>query len=141
MTPEEMREKAIQLFINRSDSSEARPLLRSGKRNWGKKIGKSVRAMGAFAGGLGANGEVCGALVGALAVVGLRFGRNREDEKEDPKMWSYTRELTETLPRRDCPEPRRHSLPGNCWSRLEEPRTSPKFLQWGKVFGVCAHRW
>ena len=49
--------------------------------------------MGAFAGGLGANGELCGSLVGALAVLGLKFGRNREDEKEDPRMWSYTREL------------------------------------------------
>ena len=54
-----------------------------------------MRAMGAFGGGLGGNGEVCGAVVGALAVMGLRFSRASEDEKEDPKMWSYTHEVLE----------------------------------------------
>ena len=49
--------------------------------------------MGALAGGLGANGEVCGALIGALAVMGLRFGRGGKEEKEDRRMWGYTREL------------------------------------------------
>lgn len=49
--------------------------------------------MGALAGGLGASGDVCGALVGALAVMGLRFGRSREEEKEDPRIWRYSREL------------------------------------------------
>ena len=54
-----------------------------------------MKAMGAFGGGLGGNGEVCGAVVGALAVIGLRFSRASEDEKEDPKMWSYTHEVLE----------------------------------------------
>jgi C_GCAxxG_C_C family probable redox protein len=49
--------------------------------------------MGAFGGGLGGNGEVCGAIVGGLAVLGLRFSRGREEEKEDPKLWAYTHEL------------------------------------------------
>jgi C_GCAxxG_C_C family probable redox protein len=49
--------------------------------------------MGAFGGGLGGNGEVCGAVVGALGVLGLRFGRGREEEKEDPKMSAYSKEV------------------------------------------------
>jgi C_GCAxxG_C_C family probable redox protein len=49
--------------------------------------------MGAFGGGLGGNGEVCGAVVGALGVMGLRFSRGREGEKEDPRMWAFTHEL------------------------------------------------
>ena len=49
--------------------------------------------MGAFGGGLGGNGEVCGAVVGALAVMGLRFSRGSEDEKEDPKMWPNAYEV------------------------------------------------
>ncbi len=49
--------------------------------------------MGAFGGGLGGNGEICGAVVGALAVLGLRFGRGREEEKEDPKMGAYAQEV------------------------------------------------
>jgi len=54
-----------------------------------------IRAMGAFGGGLGGNGEVCGALVGALAVLGLRFSRAREEEKEDSRMWSYNQEMVD----------------------------------------------
>jgi C_GCAxxG_C_C family probable redox protein len=49
--------------------------------------------MGAFGGGLGGNGEVCGALAGGLAVVGLRFSRARQEEKENPRMWDDTDEL------------------------------------------------
>jgi len=52
-----------------------------------------IKAMGAFGGGLGGNGEVCGAVVGALAVMGLRFSRASEEEREDPKMWSCTHEV------------------------------------------------
>jgi C_GCAxxG_C_C family probable redox protein len=54
-----------------------------------------MKAMGAFGGGLGGNGEVCGAIAGALAVMGLRFSRASEDEKDDPKMWSYAHEILE----------------------------------------------
>jgi len=49
--------------------------------------------MGAFGGGLGANGEVCGAVIGGLAVLGLKFSRAEDDENEDLRMWSFTREL------------------------------------------------
>jgi C_GCAxxG_C_C family probable redox protein len=49
--------------------------------------------MEAFGGGLGVNGEVCGALIGALAAIGLRFGRDGEEGKKDPRIWDYTREL------------------------------------------------
>jgi len=49
--------------------------------------------MGAFGGGLGGNGEVCGAVAGALAVLGMRFSRSREEEKEDSRMWVYAEEL------------------------------------------------
>lgn len=49
--------------------------------------------MGAFGGGLGGNGEVCGAVAGALGVLGLKFGRGREEEKEDPRIWVYAQEV------------------------------------------------
>lgn len=49
--------------------------------------------MGAFGGGLGGNGEVCGALVGALAALGLKFSRGQEEEKEDKRMWPLAQEL------------------------------------------------
>ena len=49
--------------------------------------------MGAFGGGLGGNGEACGAVAGALAALGMRFSRGREEEKEDPRIWAYAEEL------------------------------------------------
>ncbi len=52
-----------------------------------------IRAMGAFGGGLGGDGDVCGAVVGALSALGLRFSRGREEEKEDPRMWAYLQEM------------------------------------------------
>ena len=31
--------------------------------------------------------------MGGLATVGLKFSRGREEEKEDPRMWAYAKEL------------------------------------------------
>ena len=31
--------------------------------------------------------------MGGLATIGLKFSRSREEEKEDPKMWAYAKEL------------------------------------------------
>ncbi len=52
-----------------------------------------IRAMGAFGGGLGGNGDICGAIVGALGALGLRFSRGKEEEREDPRMWAYLQEM------------------------------------------------
>jgi C_GCAxxG_C_C family probable redox protein len=49
--------------------------------------------MGPFGGGLGGNGEVCGAVVGGLAALGIRWSRGTEEEKEDPRMWLFTEEF------------------------------------------------
>jgi C_GCAxxG_C_C family probable redox protein len=49
--------------------------------------------MGAFGGGLGGNGDVCGALAGALAVFGLKFSRGNEKEREDLRLWTIAREF------------------------------------------------
>lgn len=52
-----------------------------------------VKAMGALGGGLGGNGELCGALIGALATLGLKFSRASEEEKENPIMFGYAIEF------------------------------------------------
>jgi C_GCAxxG_C_C family probable redox protein len=49
--------------------------------------------MDPFGGGLGAHGEVCGAVVGGLAAIGLLFGRGKEEGEANPKMWIYSREF------------------------------------------------
>jgi C_GCAxxG_C_C family probable redox protein len=49
-----------------------------------------IKAMDSFGGGLGAHGEVCGALIGGLAVIGLKFGRPQPGNQSDMKMWKYS---------------------------------------------------
>ncbi len=49
--------------------------------------------MGAFGGGLGAGGDVCGAVVGGLAALGLKYGRGKAEERENPKIWLEAREF------------------------------------------------
>ena len=44
--------------------------------------------MDIFGGGLGAHGEVCGAVIGGLAVIGLRHGRTGVEDPASMKMWS-----------------------------------------------------
>jgi len=46
-----------------------------------------MRAMGSFGGGLCGTGEVCGAVVGALAAIGVAYSRSSTDETEDFKKW------------------------------------------------------
>jgi C_GCAxxG_C_C family probable redox protein len=46
--------------------------------------------MDAFGGGLGAHGEVCGAIIGGLAVIGLKYGRPQPGNQSDMKMWKYS---------------------------------------------------
>jgi C_GCAxxG_C_C family probable redox protein len=56
-----------------------------GLENLGRDDPDLVRAMHGLAGGMGA-GEVCGALTGGAALLGLYAGRGRGDEMEDPRL-------------------------------------------------------
>lgn len=92
MTPKEMRKKAIEMMaVQKFHCSQA--IAAVGQEKLGKGNDEVIRAMGAFGGGLGGNGEVCGALAGALAVLGLRYSRATNDERENPKMWKDSHEL------------------------------------------------
>jgi len=44
--------------------------------------------MDIFGGGIGAHGDVCGAVVGGLATLSLRYGRVDGEGKASMKMWS-----------------------------------------------------
>ena len=59
----------------------------------GKKNDDLIRALDPFGGGLGGHGEVCGAVIGGLAAIGLLFGRDKVEEGPDMKMWVYSREF------------------------------------------------
>jgi len=57
-----------------------------------EKIGaineNSVKAMGAFGGGIASSGNVCGILIGAIAAISSIYSRGNLREKEDPKLWA-----------------------------------------------------
>ena len=92
MTSQEMRKKALELFaVQKLHCSQAIAVV--GQEKLGRGNDEVIRAVGAFGGGLCGNGEVCGALVGALASVGLCYSRARQDEKEDVRMWKVADEL------------------------------------------------
>lgn len=89
-----MKKKAIQMMaVERFHCSQA--IAAVGQEKLGRGNDDVIRAMGAFGGGLGGNGEVCGALAGGLAVLGLCYSRAARDEKENPKMWARTQELVD----------------------------------------------
>lgn len=50
-----------------------------------------IKAMDSFGGGLGAHGEVCGAVIGGLATIGLLYGRSESGTGSDMKMWKSSR--------------------------------------------------
>jgi C_GCAxxG_C_C family probable redox protein len=52
-----------------------------------------LKAMDVFGGGLGAHGEVCGAVIGGLAVIGLMFGRSNGNNSADSRMWKFAHEF------------------------------------------------
>ena len=49
-----------------------------------------IKAMDAFGGGLAAHGEVCGAVIGGLAVIGLKTGRPESGNEADKRMWKLS---------------------------------------------------
>jgi C_GCAxxG_C_C family probable redox protein len=89
MRPDEMREKAIELFKQRMHCSQVLALV--GLEKLGLDDPSVVKALGAFGGGIGGTGNICGALVGATSVIGMLYSRSSLEEKENPRMWSATK--------------------------------------------------
>lgn len=107
MGPDEMREKAIDLFLKRLHCSQVLAMV--GQEKLGAIDPSVIKALGSFGGGIGGTGHVCGALVGAASVIGTMYSRSSLDEKENPRMWAATKavmksfqELTEEYGGIDC---------------------------------------
>ncbi len=58
----------------------------------------ALRVAGPFGGGIARTGEVCGALSGALMVLGLLYGQDRAEAKE--QIYAIAREFSEQFRRR-----------------------------------------
>jgi C_GCAxxG_C_C family probable redox protein len=107
MTPEDMRDRAIELFMQRFHCSQA--VAAAGQEMMGIDAPAVIRAMGAFGGGVASQGSVCGCLTGGIAVISQLYSRTNPDEKESPEMWrsSYTlvkrfKELSEEYGSLNC---------------------------------------
>ncbi|PKN90681.1 MAG: hypothetical protein CVU44_22470 [Chloroflexi bacterium HGW-Chloroflexi-6] len=77
MTP---NEKATQLFAEGYNCSQS--LLASRAGQFGLSAENALKVSAAFGGGLGRQGEVCGAVSGALMVIGLAHGQTTPQQKE-----------------------------------------------------------
>ena len=53
----------------------------------------AVRAVGAFGGGIAATGNVCGILLGAIAMISSIHSRASLEEEENPRMWSASKKF------------------------------------------------
>lgn len=91
MTPEEMREKAIELFTKRLHCSQA--ILAVGQVKINRTDEEVIRAVGAFGGGIAGSGSVCGTLLGAVAVVSSLYSRGNLADKENPRVWGLSQKL------------------------------------------------
>ena len=53
----------------------------------------AVKAVGAFAGGIASTGNVCGIMLGGVALVSCIYSRGNIDERENPRMWFMSKKF------------------------------------------------
>jgi len=73
-------EAAVACFREGFNCSQA--VLSAWREEFNLEKETALRAAAAFGAGMGRLGEVCGAVTGALIVIGLRHGRTRAEDKE-----------------------------------------------------------
>jgi C_GCAxxG_C_C family probable redox protein len=88
MSPEQMKDRALELFKKRFHCSQA--VVAVGQEKLGIVNEEVIKALGAFGGGIAGTCRVCGALTGGIAVISSLFSRGNLESKEDPRMWSVS---------------------------------------------------
>jgi len=53
----------------------------------------AVKAVGVYGGGIAATGNVCGILLGAIAMISSIYSRASLEEEENPRMWSASKKF------------------------------------------------
>jgi len=53
----------------------------------------AIKAVGAFGGGIASSGNVCGILLGAVAMISSMYSRSSPEEKENPRIWALSRKF------------------------------------------------
>ena len=88
MSPEQMQDRALDLFKKRFHCSQA--VLAAGQEKLGIVNEDVIKALGAFGGGIAGTCRACGALTGGVALISSLFSRGNFESKEDPRMWSVS---------------------------------------------------
>ncbi|MFH1349332.1 MAG: C-GCAxxG-C-C family protein [Pseudomonadota bacterium] len=96
-----------------------------GQKKLGMEEGNLVRSMTAMGGGMVSRGGPCGALTGAVALLGRLLGREEPEGKDDPVLWEacrefYTRFETEVAGRYESVNCR--DMTGVDWSDRDQRR-------------------
>jgi C_GCAxxG_C_C family probable redox protein len=76
-------ERAVSCFNDGFSCSQA--VLSTYGAQFGLDRDRALKVAGAFGGGMGHMGETCGAVTGALMVIGLKYGQTRVEDKEAKK--------------------------------------------------------
>ena len=83
MQSDDMQEKALELFKQRMHCSQVLAMV--GLEKLGIADPAVIKSLGAFGGGIGGSGNICGVLVGAVSVIGSLYSRGSLEEKENPE--------------------------------------------------------
>lgn len=89
MQSDDMQEKALELFKQRMHCSQVLAMV--GLEKLGIADPAVIKSLGAFGGGIGGSGNICGVLVGAVSVIGSLYSRGSLEEKENPRIWGATK--------------------------------------------------
>jgi C_GCAxxG_C_C family probable redox protein len=85
-------EKAVTCFQEGFSCSQA--ILSSFSKRFGLGRKKALKIAQAFGGGIAQTGQICGAVSGALMVIGLKHGRIKaEDQESKEKTYELTKEF------------------------------------------------
>lgn len=68
-----------------------------GQEKLGKVDEEVIKAVGAFGGGIASSGNVCGILLGGVALVSSMHSRGNLDEKENPRLWALSSKVVKTF--------------------------------------------
>jgi C_GCAxxG_C_C family probable redox protein len=91
MTPEEMAQRAKELFGQRMHCSQA--VAAAVQEAEGTQDPEVIKALGALGGGIASQGEACGCLTGGIAALSQIHSRSSPDQKESPQMWRVSIQL------------------------------------------------
>ncbi len=64
-----------------------------GQEKINKMNKETIKAVGAFGGGIASSGSVCGVLLGGVALVSSMYSRGDLTEKENPRLWPLSQRL------------------------------------------------